>query len=481
MGMEAKSGSSCPGEGKVRILIYIALWNIVLGLALLGGWWLGSGQAWGKWEREIYWNLGKAVAGFDGGKRGVSDDVLKEEQDGKLVFIPFYPVREARAKDRVVLVRVEDESQGIFANPPGSLDYAVIFSQLGRNLEVRSLAVCSPLRWPTEDEPIWLSTVLGELEQFELPVMQGVTVSPTVRTQEAPAPLARLAIPGTAWRGEAKGIPCAGKIENPPLLPQNDILAWAPMDWDGEPIAKVSPGVLRIPMVYRWGDQYFPALPLAFVLQRLKVELGELRIVPGDRIWIGDNKYIRIDMSCCARIRLADVGKEREIPAHDLVPPMGAGHPEEVRNAFGRDAMVLVGSDVALAEGQPDNLALQGSVTRMLLDSPEAGPLKILRPLGKAGQWILWCNAAFVGVWMLKLRRRWRMAWLLVLWVGLPAMAVSLVKIQGVWTPLSIVLALLLVLSLLNIVYPQPPDSSPKTDDNEEDIWKKLPAIPRPY
>jgi hypothetical protein len=327
------------------------------------------------------------------------------------------------AESAPVLVWVGEDPEGIFqTSPPSPVDYAVMFSNMGR-LGVRHAACAVVLAW---DEPdmIGLMALERTLGGFESVVM-AAPVSRGAVGQPLPQAFRRASLPLDVVEGDVKRLPLVNRV------PVADVWLGGDKSLAGFSVVESEEDGGHPFVCARWDDRVVLSFALCAVAARLGVGVEAVEVRLGEYVRIGRNgPMVAIDERGRMRVGVPEMKGLVERPAEGLVDAKEGWLPE------GRaDGVILAdGRGFADAEVRRFSRYVAGEVAAVAGEAGVSEQRNYVR-LPVMAEWLLTGVVAMdlaVLLW-LPVGKRWLG---LAVIVGLGAVAQILVFLWGMkWLP----------------------------------------------
>lgn len=443
-----------------RFLLILSLFQIALGLGwILGYVLLPTTVACYEWA---------AARSLAGEYRSVRPEGLNAESS--IVLQPYDYFNKGQTAQLPVVSLHRESSLNSFATyPPNPMDYTVLFRHLYEQ-GAKNVYVMAPLAWEEEPDNIVKAAAGYELDRFRHKGL-GRQMSESSRHASLPPDWKGLVIPPENIVGKADRFPRADKLvgEAPQMVTvartlgtvveNNELFSPAPED-------RVSP-----PLFVRWGEAVVPTLPLCAALNALDLKPGDVRIIPGETLFLGDKRSVPLDEY--GRIPLAEHSSPTMLDTKEVIVPVTSGlRPPDtaaVRKLLSSADAVIVSEPAALSD-TPDAQALLAAQTiRSLMGSLAPAPA-ILVPLAPSWvQWVIVLDVLLLAVWALRFQRRGRF----IVWgfciLAAPVIAWYLFSVHDTWFPVMTPVAGALCIALAGCLFPWLAPPSQEGDEDEED------------
>lgn len=443
-----------------RFLLVLSLFQISLGL----GWILGY-----LFLPPTVWCYEQAAERSLAGKyRTVRPEGLNAE--GGIVLQPYDYFNKGRTARLPVVSLHRESSLNSFATyPPNPMDYTVLFRHLYEQ-GAKNVYVMAPMAWDEEPDNIVKAAVGYELDRFRHKAL-GRQMSESSRHAPLPPDWNELIIPSSHIAGKTDLFPRADKLvgETPQLATAAPALGTVVENselFSPPPENRVSP-----PLFIRWGGDIIPTLPLVAALNALDLKPGDVRIIPGDTLFLGGKRSLPLDEY--GRIPLAEHSSPTMLDTREVIVPVMSGlRPPDttaVRKLLSSADAVLVSEPPALSD-TPDAQALLAAQTIRSLMGGLAPAPPVLIPAAPAWvQWIIVLDVLLLAVWALRFQRRGRfITWGLCMLAAL-AMAWYLFSAHETWFPVMTPVTAVLCVALAGCLIPWFSPTSPEADEEEED------------
>lgn len=381
--------------------------------------------------------------------------------ENSIVLQPYDYFNKGQTAQLPVVSLHRESSLNSFASyPPNPMDYTVLFRHLYEQ-GARNVYVMSPMTWEEKPDSIVKAAVGYELDRF-LHKALGRQMSESARCSPLPPDWKDLIIPASNIVGKTDQFPRADRfVGEPPqittsapslgtVVENNELFSPAPEN-------RVSP-----PLFIRWGGDIIPTLPLVAALNALDLKPSDVRIIPGDTLFLGGKRSIPLDKH--GRIPLAANSSPTILDTKEVIVPVMSGlRPPDttaVRKLLSSADAVLVSEPSALSDTPDAQSLLAAQTVRSIMGALAPAPA-VLIPIAPAWvQWIIVLDVLLLSVWALRFQRRGRfITWgLCILFV--PFIAWYLFSAHDTWfpvmTPVTAVLCVALACSLFPQLSPPP-------------------------
>lgn len=449
-----------------KFLLVLSLFQISLGL----GWILGYVLL----PPTIFCYEQAAEHLLAGEYRTVRPEGLNTENS--LVLQPYDYFNKGQTAQLPVVSLHRESSLNSFASyPPNPMDYTVLFRHLYEQ-GARNVYVMSPMTWEEKPDSIVKAAVGYELDRF-LHKALGRQMSESARRSPLPPDWKDLIIPASNIAGKTDQFPRADRfVGEPPqittsapslgtVVENNELFSPSPEN-------RVSP-----PLFIRWGGDIIPTLPLIAALNALDLKPGDVRIIPGDTLFLGGKRSIPLDKH--GRIPLAANSSPTILDTKEVIVPVMSGlRPPDttaVRKLLSSADAVLVSEPSALSDTPDAQSLLAAQTVRSIMGALAPAPA-VLIPIAPAWvQWIIVLDVLLLSVWALRFQRRGRfITWSLCI-LFVPFIAWYLFSAHDLWFPVMTPVTAILCVALACSLFPQlsPPPAMQRTK------MKKTTAHPR--
>ena len=295
-----------------KFLLILSLFQISLGL----GWILGYVLL----PPTIFCYEQAAEHLLAGEYRTVRPEGLNTENS--IVLQPYDYFNKGQTAQLPVVSLHRESSLNSFASyPPNPMDYTVLFRHLYEQ-GAKNVYVMSPMTWEEKPDSIVKAAVGYELDRF-LHKALGRQMSESARRSPLPPDWKDLIIPASNIVGKTDQFPRADRfVGEPPqittsapslgtVVENNELFSPAPEN-------RVSP-----PLFIRWGGDIIPTLPLVAALNALDLKPGDVRIIPGDTLFLGGKRSIPLDKN--GRIPLAANSSPTILDTKEVIVPVMSG------------------------------------------------------------------------------------------------------------------------------------------------------------
>lgn len=429
-----------------KFLLVLSLFQISLGL----GWILGYVLL----PPTIFCYEQAAEHLLAGEYRTVRPEGLNTENS--LVLQPYDYFNKGQTAQLPVVSLHRESSLNSFASyPPNPMDYTVLFRHLYEQ-GARNVYVMSPMTWDEKPDSIVKAAVGYELDRF-LHKALGRQMSESARRSPLPPDWKDLIIPASNIAGKTDQFPRADRfVGGPPqittsapslgtVVENNDLFSPSPEN-------RVSP-----PLFIRWGGDIIPTLPLIAALNALDLKPGDVRIIPGDTLFLGGKRSIPLDKH--GRIPLAANSSPTILDTKEVIVPVMSGlRPPDttaVRKLLSSADAVLVSEPSALSDTPDAQSLLAAQTVRSIMGALAPAPA-VLIPIAPAWvQWIIVLDVLLLSVWALRFQRRGRfITWSLCI-LFVPFIAWYLFSAHDLWFPVMTPVTAILCVALACSLFPQ--------------------------
>lgn len=443
-----------------KFLLILSLFQICLGL----GWILGyllipptvSCYEWA------------ALRTLEGEYRTVRPEGLDAE--GNIVLQPYDYFNKGRTAHLPVISLHRESSLNSFAAyPPNPMDYTVLFRHLYEQ-GAKNVYVLAPLAWEEEPDLIVKSAVGYELNRFRHKAL-GRQMSESARRTPLPQEWTRLVLPPANIIGKTDHFPRADKLvgEEPQLTTEASMLGTSVENNDL--FSSPQDNGKSLPLFVRWGEDIVPTLSLAAALNALDLKPEDVKIIPGDSLFLGDKRTIPLDEY--GRIPLAEHSSPTLLDTKEIIVPVMAGlRPPDtsaVRKMLSSADAVIISEPAALSDVPDSQALLTAKTIRSIMGALAPAP-PVLIPAAPAWvQWVIVLDALILSTWALRFQRRGR----LIIWacciLAAPILAWYMLSAHETWYPVMTPVTGVLCLALAASVLPWFTPPSRGSDDEEEE------------
>ncbi|WP_290564935.1 hypothetical protein [Akkermansia sp.] len=450
-----------------RFLLVLSLFQISLGL----GWILGYVFL----PPTVFCYEWAAERSLAGEYRHVHPEGLNAEDS--IVLQPYDYFNNGKTAQLPVVSLHRESSLNSFATyPPNPMDYTVLFRHLYEQ-GAKNVYVMAPLAWDEEPDSIVKAAVGYELDRFPHKAL-GRQMSESSRHAPLPPDWKKLAVPAANIVGKADRFPRADRLvgESPQLVTaartlgttveNNELFSPAPED-------RVSP-----PLFVRWGGDIIPTLPLVAALNALDLKPGDVKIIPGETLFLGNKRSIPLDEY--GRIPLAEHSSPTMLDTKEVIVPVMSGlRPPDttaVRKLLSSADAVIVSEPSALSETPDAQALLSAQTIRSIMGSLAPAP-PVLIPAAPAWvQWVIVLDVLLLAVWALRFQRRGRfIIWGLCM-LAAPVIAWYLFSVHDTWFPVMTPVTGVLCVALAGCLFPWLTPPSGNADEEEEEDGGTPPA-----
>lgn len=443
-----------------RFLLVLSLFQISLGL----GWILGYVLL----PPTVFCYELAAQRSLAGKYRSVRAEGLNAE--GSIVLQPYdYFNKGQTAHLPVVSLHRESSLNSFAAYPPNPMDYTVLFRHLYEQ-GAKNVYVTAPMAWDEEPDNIVKAAVGHELDRFRHKAL-GRQMSESSRHAPLPPDWKDLAVPASNIVGKTDLFPRADRLvgEAPQLATAAPALGTV-VENNGlfSPSAedRVSP-----PLFVRWGGEIIPTLPLVAALNALDLAPGDVRIIPGDTLFLGGKRSVPLDEY--GRIPLAEHSSPTLLDTKEVIVPVMSGlRPPDttaVRKLLSSADAVLVSEPSALSDAPDAQALLAAQTIRSLMGALAPAPAVLIPAAPAWVQWVIVLDVLLPAVWALRFQRRGR----LTIWgfciLSVPVIAWYLFSAHDTWFPVMTPVAAVLCMALAGSLFPWLSPPAREAEEEEED------------
>ena len=460
---------------KIRILTFIALFQIVLGAGILAGGFLSS------WDARFYFALFQSE-----NSGGYASMEYKGENDAGIISVLPYK-KEQLPSIPVISVDKKSSTESFSTYPAQPMDWAVLFFRL-RNMGVDHIGVLSPMVWEEAPNEIVSEALSHELELFKSARI-GKKLGLSARESILPEQLSELVLGKDQYVGETKNIPSANKFYGePPQLAKTTSIVPSVIENDEAFLASSSTANQSMPLFIRWNQSIVPTLPLLVTLDSMNLDLKDIYVHFGENLRLGENINIPIDET--GRIYLSS---EPGIEMIDLSSILSEDSPRAVESANRKEIArkilssspcVLVAEAPMGAESADASAFIAARTIKNLCSSIKPCPIIELNPVSVWIQWVLLIDILVIGFWAFQFKGWIRWA-LLSFCIGIIPIIASYKWISCTeWLPLTPCIASIAVLFLVKRFIPLIRKDNEESEEENENTppahTSSLHSIPAP-
>lgn len=449
-----------------RFLLLLSLFQISLGI----GWILGYVFI----PPTVFCYERAAERSLAGEYRSVRPEGLNAESS--IVLQPYDYFNKGQTSPLpVVSLHRESSLNSFAAYPPNPMDYTVLFRHLYEQ-GARNVYVMAPMAWDEEPDNIVKAAVGYELDRFRHKAL-GRQMSESSRRAPLPPDWKDLAVPASNIVGKTDLFPRADRLVGEALqlvtaAPSLGTVVENNELFSPSPEARISP-----PLFVRWGEEILPTLPLAAALNALDLKPGDVRIIPGDTLFLGNKRSVPLDEY--GRIPLAEHSSPTMLDTKEVIVPVMSGlRPPDttaVRKLLSSADAVLVSEPSALSD-TPDAQALLAAQTIRSLMGALAPAPAVLIPVAPAWvQWVIVLDVLLLAVWALRFQRRGRFIIWSICILSAPLIAWYLFSAHDIWFPVMTPVAAVLCVVLAGCLFPWLSPPSRDVEEEEEDAGTSPP------
>lgn len=453
---------------KPKFLLILSVFQIALGLGWIFGYLLLPSTI------SCYeWAAARAM---EGEYQTVRPEGLNAESS--IVLQPYdYFNKGQTAQLPVVSLHRESSLNSFAAYPPNPMDYTVLFRHLYEQ-GAKNVYVSAPLAWEEEPDGIVKSAVGYELDRFRHKAV-GRQMSESSRRTPLPPDWKRLAIPADNIIGKTDRFPRADKLvgEAPQLTTEAGTLGTVVENNDL--FSPSQDNRISAPLFVRWGADIIPTLPLVAALNALDLTPGDVRIIPGDTLFLGSKRTLPLDESGC--IPLAEHSSPTLLDTKEVIVPVMSGlRPPDtstVRKLLSSADAVIVSEPAGLSDTPDAQALLAAQTVRSIMGALAPSP-PVLIPVAPAWvQWIIVLDVLILATWALRFQRRTRfIIWALCI-LSAPAVAWYLFTAHETWFPVMTPVIGVACLALAGSLIPwlAPPSRDADEEDEENGSGETVP------
>lgn len=423
-----------------RTLVFIALFNLAIGVGLLSGW-LFEGAS-----RHLY---GIPVrAKYDSCYLAIENKGFDEH--GNLVFLPSNYTRSPQIP--LVSLHREAVQKASLTDPLEPMDWAVLLYNLQKN-NASQLAICAPLAWEDKPNELITNALQTELKKFSH-VTMGRAVTLSARGAAMPSSWKRLVLTDAQYSGDVSKIPPANRLFGGDAMDLG-LCTSAPSEIENDSLFHAVRGDERSsPLFIRWGERILPTSSLMSALAALGLSHADIQVHFGEKIWLGDSINLPIDE--IGRVRLREDASVLLLDPEEVIIP-----PDNVALIKKREDVACILSEAPVTyiwEPYDDADSVSPSVLRdvktvsslLARISPET-PL-VLHKLPSVVLWVLLVDLVVIALWSLRFPTRLRRFILATCFALLAIAAVYFFIRDATWIPVITLASSLIFVCLCSFV-----------------------------
>lgn len=423
-----------------RTLVFIALFNLAIGVGLLAGW-LFEGATSLLYDAPMRAKHGGCYLSID--NKGFDDE-------GNLVFIPWNYTE----SPQIPLLSLHREAvQGASLHAPlEPMDWAVLLYNLEKN-HTSQLVICAPLAWDDKPNELITNALQTELKKFSH-VTMGRAVTLSARGEAMPACWERLVLGEEQYSGDISKIPPANRLFGGDAMDLG-MCTSAPSEIENDSLFHATRGDGRsAPLFIRWGERIMPTSTLMGALAAHGLSREDIQVHFGEKLWLGD--HISIPIDDIGRVALRSDARALLLDPEEVIIP-----PDNVALIKKREDIGKILSNAPVTyiwEPYDDAASVSPSVLHdvktvsslLACVSPEK-PL-VLYKLPSVVMWVLLVDLVVIALWSLRFPTRLRRLILATCFALLAIAAVYFFIRDASWIPVVTLSASLLFVCLASFV-----------------------------
>lgn len=399
--------------------------------------------------------------------------------ESSIILQPYdYFNKGQTARLPVVSLHRESSLNSFTAYPARPMDYTVLFRHLYEQ-GAKNVYVSAPLAWDEEPDDIVKSAVGYELDRFRHKAV-GRQMSESSRRTPLPRDWKKLVIPSSNIVGRTDQFPRADKLvgESPHLVTEADTLGTVVEN--NELFSPPQDNRKSAPLFVRWGADIIPTLPLTAALNALDLNPEDVRIIPGDTLFLGGKRSIPVDEY--GRIPLAEHSSPTLLDTKEIIVPVMSGlRPPDtsaVRKLLSSADAVLVSEPSSLSDTPDAQSLLAAQTIRSIMGALAPAPPVLIPVAPPWVQWVIVLDILLLATWALRFQRRTRfIIWALCI-LSAPAIAWYLFTAHETWFPVMTPVIGVASLALAGSLIPRlaPPSRDPDEEDDGDEPAGTVPA-----
>ncbi|MGE9267585.1 MAG: hypothetical protein ACQKBY_05775 [Verrucomicrobiales bacterium] len=178
-----------------------------------------------------------------------------------------------------------DDPERLFQkSPPSPPDWLVILKR-AHEQGFSQITIAELLSWENADA-LELGALEHGLAQFPRAVL-GIDLRREATEAPLPPWLERSRIPLSSLAGSAELFPVVNRVPFPPSATGPGVTYYGFRQIETSP-PEIDGSLIHFPLLARWGDALLPSLELAHLMAQHELSPGELRIVPGQHLRLGE-------------------------------------------------------------------------------------------------------------------------------------------------------------------------------------------------
>lgn len=267
-----------------KLLLYPALFHLVLGLALLVGNFLVSPTV------AFYEYLATSLF-------APHYDALHSKGVNEKSQLTLHPLKFANNGESAPLPIISLHKSSTLASfahhPPTPMDYAVLLHQLHLH-GAKRVYISAPFSWSPEPDNIVKSAFTYEFSRFQSRLL-ALPMSESIRQDEIPTALKHWCIPTENIQADFSLFPRADKLVSSTSELSFPELSIAPSIVENNPLFNPKHTLHTHPLLVRWGDNLLPTLPLIAALNALDLSPQDVLLTADHKLILGDKRVILLD------------------------------------------------------------------------------------------------------------------------------------------------------------------------------------------
>ncbi len=468
-----------------KILLYPALFHLVLGLALLVTGYLVSPTV------AFYECLATSL--FAPNYDALHSKGINEKS--QLILQPLKFANDGQSAPLPIISLHKSSTLASFAHhPPSPMDYAVLLYQLHLH-GAKHIYISAPFSWSPEPDNIVKSAFTYEFSRFHSHLL-ALPMSESIRQEELPPSLKQWCIPAENVKADFSLFPRADKLVSSASelsFPELNITASIV---ENNPLFHPKHTFRTLPLLVRWGDKLLPTLPLIAALNALELSPQAVHLTADNKLILGDKRVIPLDT--LARAETPANTAPTILATDDVIVNNIPGLPQQanpiIRKLCQESDAVFISEPFTSADSVDAGLIHQAMSTRTIMAG--LSPLPPIE-ISAAPFWaeiIILIDVLLIGLWALRFGTWGR----LLTWggsaVGVLVLAYFLLETHQLWFQLQTPLFAIIFIALFGTFLPwfkfSASDNQDSSSDDDsttsprlasEEIYQEPNEIPIPH
>lgn len=444
-----------------KILLYPALFHLVLGLALLVANYLVSPTV------AFYECLATSL--FAPNYDALHFKGINEKS--QLILHPLKLAHNGESASLPIISLHQSSTLASFAHhPPTPMDYAVLLYQLHLH-GAKHIYISAPFSWSPEPDNIVKSAFTYEFSRFQSHLL-ALPMSESIRQDEIPAALNQWCIPAENIKADFSLFPRADK-----LVSSSSELSFPELNIAASVVENNqlfhSPSTDRThPLLVRWGEKLLPTLPLVAALNALDLSPQAVHLTADNKLILGDKRVIPLDSQ--ARAATPPNTAPTILSTDDVIVNNIPGLPQQtkpiIRKLCQESDAVFISEPFTSADSVDAGIIHQAMSTRAIMAGLSPLPPIEISTAPFWAEMIILIDVLLIGLWALRFGTWGR----LLTWggsaTGVLVLAYFLLETHHLWFQLQAPLFAIIFVALSGTFLPWfKPSASDNQDSSSDD------------